>query len=215
MTTTRIEGSQSSVNVEPTRARQTRPPERTFESVLGHGARVLMSGVEVAAHAVGGPLLAAPVREARASLDERRSGGAPRAAGGDVGPASAAAGRDEGGAELATMFAMQRESQAFNLQLLALQEESQDESRRFTTLSNLLRATHDTAKAAVANIRSGRPPRRAQRGREPSGRRASSDGRGDPSRDCLAARVRTTPVRTRRLEGASRTIFRGPSSMVG
>jgi hypothetical protein len=52
------------------------------------------------------------------------------------------------------MFAMQRESQAFNLQLLALQQEVQDENRRFSTLTNVLRAKHDTAKAAVGNVRS-------------------------------------------------------------
>jgi hypothetical protein len=51
------------------------------------------------------------------------------------------------------MHAMQRESQAFNLQLLNLQEDVQQENRRFTTLSNVLRAKHDTAKAAVSNIR--------------------------------------------------------------
>ena len=33
------------------------------------------------------------------------------------------------------MFALQRESQAYNLQLLALQEQVQDESRRFGALT--------------------------------------------------------------------------------
>ena len=56
--------------------------------------------------------------------------------------------------DLATMQAMQRESQVFNMQLLGLQEQVQQDSQRFTTLSNVLRAKHDTAKAAVSNIRS-------------------------------------------------------------
>ena len=55
--------------------------------------------------------------------------------------------------DLATVQTMQRESQAFNLQLLELQEDVQQENRRFTTVSNVLRAKHDTAKAAVSNIR--------------------------------------------------------------
>jgi hypothetical protein len=49
---------------------------------------------------------------------------------------------------------MNRESQQFNMQMLALQEEVQTENRRFTTLSNVVRARHDTAKAAVSNVRS-------------------------------------------------------------
>jgi hypothetical protein len=55
--------------------------------------------------------------------------------------------------DLATAQAMQRESQVFNLQLLELQEDVQQENRRFTTVSNVLRAKHDTAKAALSNIR--------------------------------------------------------------
>ncbi|HVR04282.1 MAG TPA: hypothetical protein VMT47_19240 [Polyangia bacterium] len=52
------------------------------------------------------------------------------------------------------MEAMQRESQVFNMQLLGLQEQVQPDSQRFKTLSNVLRAKHDTAKAAVSNISS-------------------------------------------------------------
>jgi hypothetical protein len=56
--------------------------------------------------------------------------------------------------DLAQMQAMQRESQVFNMQLLALQDQVQQDSQRFSTLSNVMRAKHDTAKAAVSNIRS-------------------------------------------------------------
>lgn len=48
---------------------------------------------------------------------------------------------------------MQRESQTFNMEYLALQESMQSENRRFTTLSNLMKARHDTAKSAISNIR--------------------------------------------------------------
>jgi len=40
------------------------------------------------------------------------------------------------------------------MQYLALQEEVQQENRRFTTISNVLKAKHETAKAAIGNIRS-------------------------------------------------------------
>ena len=46
-----------------------------------------------------------------------------------------------------------QQGQASNLQLLALQEQVQQENQRFTTVSNVMRAKHDTAKAAVSNLR--------------------------------------------------------------
>ena len=39
------------------------------------------------------------------------------------------------------------------MQMLALQQQIQEESQRFTTVSNVMRAKYDTAKAAVSNIR--------------------------------------------------------------
>ncbi len=48
---------------------------------------------------------------------------------------------------------MMQDGQASNMQLLALQQQIQEESQRFSTVSNVMRAKHDTAKAAVSNIR--------------------------------------------------------------
>ena len=81
---------------------------------------------------------------------------APAGAGLPSGTSSLAASLSSPGSDqsdLATMQAMQRESQVFNVQLLELQEDVQQENRRFSTVSNVLRAKHDTAKAAVSNIR--------------------------------------------------------------
>ena len=50
------------------------------------------------------------------------------------------------------MFQMQRESQAFNLQYLELQTALQDDNRRFSTLTNLMKVRHDTAKSAINNM---------------------------------------------------------------
>ncbi len=64
------------------------------------------------------------------------------------------------GAEIATapqdnldkMWEMQEESQAFNMQYLQLQTQLQSDNRNFSTLSNLMKARHDTAKAAINNM---------------------------------------------------------------
>ena len=48
---------------------------------------------------------------------------------------------------------MEEMSQSFNLQYLQLQQQMQDENRRFTLLSNVMKTKHDTAKNAIGNIR--------------------------------------------------------------
>jgi hypothetical protein len=42
---------------------------------------------------------------------------------------------------------------SFNMQYLGLQQQMQDESRRFTLMSNVLGARHDTARNAIDNVR--------------------------------------------------------------
>lgn len=56
------------------------------------------------------------------------------------------------GDQLEQMWAMQRESQMFNLQYLELQTEMQADNRRFSTMSNLMKVRHDTAKSAINNM---------------------------------------------------------------
>jgi hypothetical protein len=167
--------------VTPTRARQTTRAQAPFRDVLTGGVELLIRGAEVATSVVAGPVMAAAVREAgfgatsvlasatrpivpRAQgfqargtqLQERASvGGTPAIGIGSVAASltmpSSAQMSDQ--TDLGAMQSMQRESQLFNLQLLELQEDVQQENRRFTTVSNVLRAKHDTAKAAVSNIR--------------------------------------------------------------
>ncbi|MFU8804316.1 MAG: hypothetical protein ACNA8W_10940 [Bradymonadaceae bacterium] len=50
------------------------------------------------------------------------------------------------------MWAMQKENQVFNLQYMQLQNEVQADNRRFSTLSNLMKVRHDTAKSAINNM---------------------------------------------------------------
>jgi len=47
---------------------------------------------------------------------------------------------------------LQQQAQSFNLQYLQLQESMQRESREFTSLTNVMKVKHDTAKAAINNI---------------------------------------------------------------
>ncbi|MGD9397192.1 MAG: hypothetical protein PVJ05_12245 [Candidatus Thorarchaeota archaeon] len=43
--------------------------------------------------------------------------------------------------------------QSFNLQYLQLQQNMQGQNRQFTMVSNIMKVKHDTAKAAINNIR--------------------------------------------------------------
>jgi hypothetical protein len=48
---------------------------------------------------------------------------------------------------------MQEMMASFNLQYLQLQEKMQGENRSFTTISNVMKTKHDTAKASINNVR--------------------------------------------------------------
>lgn len=118
------------LEVGATRSRQTQRPPRPFQDILAGGVSVLLSGAELATHVVAGPVMAAAVHDAR------------------VGAAGTLAGGP--GTDLPAVL---QDGQASNLQLLALQQQIQNESQQFSTLSNVMRAKYDTAKAAVSNIR--------------------------------------------------------------
>jgi hypothetical protein len=150
MSSPRIDPNTTSAPIEPPKVKQT--PSTPFGQVLT-GPQSVVSGTQSNTGVVGGPVLAAAVRDAGNQV----LGGVIGAAGGGGNTAAQAAGilnASSGGSELSQMHQMQRESQSFNLQLLNLQTEVQDENRRFTTISNVLKSSHDTAKAAVGNIRS-------------------------------------------------------------
>jgi len=61
-----------------------------------------------------------------------------------------------GGSEFSTLAAtraMQEMNQKFNLQYLQLQQEMRGGNRKFTTLSNIMKTKHDTARATITNVR--------------------------------------------------------------
>jgi hypothetical protein len=140
------------LEIDATRARQTERPAAAFRSVLAGGVSLLMSGAEVATHVVGGPMLAAAVHDARAGAARALDGTGPIR--GVAGPAALpVAGAAAAYPEMANVDAMMEQGQLSNLQLLTLQQQVQQENQQFSTVSNVMRAKHDTAKAAVSNIR--------------------------------------------------------------
>jgi hypothetical protein len=120
---------------------ETRPSPGRFERALQGAAAGLAGAVELAAPFVpGGTVVSAAVRSATAAA---------------TGTAIAAAATTGTGGEtdvLAATRALQQQSQSDNLQYLQLQEDMQRENRQFTTLSNVLRVEHDSARAAIQNI---------------------------------------------------------------
>jgi hypothetical protein len=146
---TSARGTEARLEIDATRARQTDRPAAPFRDVLAGGVGLLMSGAELATHVVAGPVMAAAVHDARVGTTSAIAG--PRGAGGGGGPG--AAGPTGAPSDLANVQTMMQDGQASNLQMLALQQQIQEESQRFTTVSNVMRAKYDTAKAAVSNIR--------------------------------------------------------------
>ena len=149
-------GTDSRLEIEATRTRQTERPPVPFRSVLAGGVSLLMSGAQVATHVVGGPVLAAAVHDARIGATGAIAGTIPAGAPGRL-PHPGALGAAAAGAtahpEGTGVEGMLQQGEMSNHQLLALQMEVQQQNQRFTTVSNVMRAKHDTAKAAVSNIR--------------------------------------------------------------
>jgi hypothetical protein len=153
MSTSRIDPAQISVQVETARPRSASPPPATpFSEVLKGGANAVMAGAEVAGGVVGGPVVAAAIRQARSSVADSSGGVGVGVGGGVLDQAGNVVNAPPGG-EFQAMYAMQRQSQQFNLELLKLQEDVQQENRRFTTLTNVVRAAHETSKSAIGNVR--------------------------------------------------------------
>lgn len=112
------------------------PVEAEFRGVLRGGADALLSGVESATRILpGGALVSAAVGTL----------------GGAMGGASGAGGAGAAGG--GAMDDVLSRSALHQMELLELQARMQDENARFTTLSNVLKAEHETAKTAIGNIR--------------------------------------------------------------
>ncbi len=113
-----------------------------FRQALADSASVVLGGLEAAAGALpGGSVVTAAVRGAG-----RAGGTSPL--GGAEGASGAAASPESGSVE--NVLAQSADQ---NLYFLRIQEELQSENRRYSALSNVLKARHETVKNAIGNIR--------------------------------------------------------------
>lgn len=131
----------TTVTVDTRRLRQTSRPQSSFTQVLEGGANVLLSGAAVATRAVGLPMVSAAISRARIGAD------AAITTGGNASIGSAGGG-------LSSVADLQKQRMDDDLKLLALQSRIQQHNRQVSLVSNVMKARHDTAKAAIANMRS-------------------------------------------------------------
>ncbi len=143
--------------IEATTVRATPPSVGgRFRQALSDSAGVVLGGLEAVAGAVpGGSIVTAAVRGAGTS-----AGGAS----GGVGGASSALSESGGGGESAeapasgaaasgSVEGALAQSADQNMYFLKIQEQLQSENRRYSALSNVLKARHETVKNAIGNIR--------------------------------------------------------------
>lgn len=100
---------------------------------------------------LGGPVLSAAVSGVRSLMPQAPL--APEGLNLSSPETSLSTGTGTGMEMIEAQRLMQSESQRFNVAYLGLQNEIQQESREHTTLSNVLKVRHDSAKAAINNIR--------------------------------------------------------------
>lgn len=163
--TTRLQlsGPQPNITVTRTAARTTAQPARPFQQLLRAGSQVIVATAEQAANRLpGGPILAAALRGAPGARVAPGDPSAPEGASSAVSATSSAltrggestdplgASTPEGSADLSGMLARNADNNAY---FLKLQEDISQENRKFTTLSNVLKARHETVKNAISNIR--------------------------------------------------------------
>lgn len=160
---TRTIAPSSNVALVTTAPRVTPTPPRAakFGEVLANTAVRTAEGAMKALP--GSPMMALALRGGAASVPLGTStsalttpgGGAKAAEGPGAGAASPAGGLGagaglDGGGNIETAL---QQSQEMNLQMLAIQQRVQQDNQQFTTLSNVMKAQHDTVKTAIGNIR--------------------------------------------------------------
>lgn len=147
------------MSITPTVPRQT--PQNDFGTVLARTAsQVVNNGVGIIGGMLpGGALTSAAVANGRSAVSAVAASAAGVTAvagastGGTAAAASGTAGKGDQWDLLAAQQAMQADSQQFNAAYLKLQDDMQKESREQNAISNIMKVRHDSAKAAINNIR--------------------------------------------------------------
>lgn len=155
--TTRIStgGPSTGVASTPTASRVTPAPARPFRQIMKAGESAVVGGAEAAVTRLpGGPILAAAFRPTPGAAGGVSPGGAggvgtTTSAEGPTGTAGAGGATTPGG-NVEDVLAQSADQ---NMYYLQLQEQMQAENRAYTTVSNVLKARHDTVKNAISNIR--------------------------------------------------------------
>ena len=141
---------------------QRQTPNNDFGQVLArtigeavHKGAALASGL-----AMGSPVVSAAVSGLNAvtsNIVPVGSKGAPQTAASTGSSGAAGVGGASGKGDAWDLMEanrlLQEEQRAFNLEYLRLQNAMQAESREFTAISNIMKVRHDSAKAAINNIR--------------------------------------------------------------
>ena len=151
-------------SISQTTQRQT--PQNDFGQVL---ARTISGAVKVGTGVAGGltagnPVLSAAVSSVSSAVSAIIPVGSSNGIGTVAGASGAGGAAGVGGAEgaggqgnewdlLEAQKLMRSEERQFNLAYLDLQNAMQKESREFNAISNIMKVRHDSAKAAINNIR--------------------------------------------------------------
>lgn len=161
--TNRSGATSSVVMVESTPRPTPKPARVPFSQVLAAGANGLVKGAEIAMRAIpGSPITATAVRGGAmtpmgasgvgVTAVAEGPGASPGGVGVGVGAGGVgvAVGTDPNGGDIGSALA---QSQEMNLYYLQIQQQMNAQERSFSTLSNVLKSQHDTAKNAIGNIR--------------------------------------------------------------
>lgn len=171
MAVNRIDPSPVRLSTKITEARQT--PNDSFGSRIQNGAaataNVMASGAAVAAPFVPGGAIVSAAVSGVSTMAGSASSGQSSVGGGSVGTSfatgpgvsgasvpntsTATPTVSAGGTDAASQMGQVLQQQAaMNLQYLGLQNQMQQENQTFSTLSNVLKVRHDTAKNSIGNI---------------------------------------------------------------
>lgn len=136
------------------------PPRIQFSEVLARGATTLVQGAESAVTSLpGAPLVATALRGGpsvpamQPSHPVTTPEGPGAGAAGTLGGGLTGAGAGSAGTGTSGIDQTLAQSQDMNMYYLQIQEQVNQENRTFSTLSNVLKAEHDTVKTAIGNIR--------------------------------------------------------------
>lgn len=121
---------------------------RRFRDGLANSAHIVLGGVEAAASIVpGASVVSAALRG--------NDAGSASSVGGTTGSLASTAGAPETPASTpdVSLGSLSTSASDQNMQFLRMQEQLQAENRRYSALSNALKARHETAKNSINNIR--------------------------------------------------------------